>query len=252
MCLDPRFRALEEKLQSIDRRIAQLLELQRIDVSDLDIKELDKSSTFTDTEVMCQGYNLIQISTDGDLTDVSYKVMALDGREGAEMEASESPHIIGPITSVKVTNDTAESGKTVRVSRYRIPWPAISAIKHGTATSAKTSGVDYPTQKALINVSKAIDTDWFASDITPTHPPCMHRIQISVPTSTVVRVERTRTVAPTMTDKREDLNEGNALTANALYVFDILVMKDDGYNIQHATGTQTVYCAIAEYPVIEG
>lgn len=103
-----------------------------------------KASTFTDVEVNNPsplGYKLIQISTDGDLSDVSYKVQNYDGSWTPDIEAYLTPHIIGPIKGLKVSNDTGESGKTVYVTMYSGPDSLIPLIWHGSL------------QKAVVDVS---------------------------------------------------------------------------------------------------
>jgi len=132
---NPAFKALYYQLEGVNTQLKSLLDLLDPDVFDLNILNLDKAAAFTDTDVPCQGFNLIQISTDGNLGDVSYKVVQLDGRDSHVMEAAESPHILGPITAVLVTSDVAEPGKTVRVARYRVSPLMVSAIKHGTPQS---------------------------------------------------------------------------------------------------------------------
>lgn len=99
-------------------------------------------------------------------------------------------------------------------------------------------------QKAAeIDLNKAVDTDWFASNIEPTNAPSVHRITLKVETSTVVNLQMDGDGA---TNERMDLNGGNALTAHALYTFDIPIPAGFSYNIQHKTGTQNVAVTIVE------
>lgn len=95
-------------------------------------KTISKASTFTDTEVEAVGFNLIQISTDGNLADISYKIRYLDATLGDSIEASLSPHVVGHHASLLITNDTAQSGKTVYIDRYLAPWIMLPAIQHGS------------------------------------------------------------------------------------------------------------------------
>lgn len=119
-------------------------------------ERIDKGSTFTDTVVDITGYNLVQISTDGDLSDVSYKVGQLDGSVW-EDEASLCPHIVGFNQSLAVTNDTAEGGKYVYITKNRCPPILAAAIKHGSPGKTVTVGLshDYnfgnldPSERAL-------------------------------------------------------------------------------------------------------
>lgn len=126
------YAALQLELIKLNLQFAKLLDIFSFDNCDLNVWSESKASTFADTDVPCQGFNLIQVSTDGDLSDISYKLVQLDGRDSHVMQASESPHIIGPVTAIKLTNVEAEAGKTVRVARYRIPLMTLAAVKHGT------------------------------------------------------------------------------------------------------------------------
>jgi len=132
---DPRYRMLQAELRGLNSRMDAFIETQRPKPFVLDLISLDKAAAFADTRVECIGVDLIQISSDGDLTDVSYKVVHLDGSTSMEMEAAESPHILGPINALLVTNDTAEAGMTVRVARNQGHPAALAAIKHGTPMS---------------------------------------------------------------------------------------------------------------------
>jgi len=104
------------------------------------------------------------------------------------------------------------------------------------------------------NVSVAINTDWFASDIgSEVRPgkrgfqeyynaPVKHSIQIMVPTESVVKVIGTLGGIT----KTLELNNGLSLGANNIYIFDIIVHVGFTYNLQHLTGTQNPMCLITE------
>lgn len=132
---DPRYRMLQVLLQGISSRLDALLNIGKPKPFVMDINLLSKAATLDDEKVDCFGADLIQISTDGDLSDVSYKVQQLEGGLSLEMEASESPHILGPIAALLITNDTAETGKSIRVARFQGSQAALAAIKHGTPQS---------------------------------------------------------------------------------------------------------------------
>ena len=129
---DPRYRMLQSELRGMNSRLDALIQIQKPKDFILDLFSISKAAAFTETRVECGGADLIQISSDGDLTQVSYKILHVDGSTSKEMEAAESPHILGPIVAVFVTNDTAEAGKTVRIARNQGNPAALAAIKHGT------------------------------------------------------------------------------------------------------------------------
>jgi len=123
---------LQAELRGLNTRIDALLNINRPKPFILDLKTISKAAAFTDTEVECGGADLVQISTDGSLTDVSYKVVHLDGSTSREVEAAESPKVLGHINALLITNDTAEAGKTVKIIRMQGPIAALAALQHGT------------------------------------------------------------------------------------------------------------------------
>jgi len=127
---DPRFSALQFEL----KRLNDLLAPDK--VSDLSIAELDKGSAFKDAIVRCQGATLVQLSTDGDLSDVTYRL----DKKSKWMEAMESPHIAGPVATILVSNAAAEPGRMIRVARYRCSPLIAASIQHGTPKSTYIMG----------------------------------------------------------------------------------------------------------------
>jgi len=99
---------------------------------------------------------------------------------------------------------------------------------------------------ALKNLSKAVDTDWFAANIAPSNANSSHIIYISCPTETVVNLQMDD---GTNTNTTMVLNTGTALAATCLYAFQIEVPSGYSYNIQHKTGTQLIDCWIIELGV---
>lgn len=99
-------------------------------------------------------------------------------------------------------------------------------------------------EKATIKeTSKAVDTDYFAANITPTNAPANHRIYIRLATTSVVNILMDD---GTNTDIVMNLNDGTALDANDLYAFDVVIPEGYSYNIQHDTATQNVNAWIVE------
>lgn len=100
----------------------------------------------------------------------------------------------------------------------------------------------------ILGVSKAVDTDWFASDISRVGrigdnlKPLYHVIDISLPTAAVVNVVRSGNQTVT-----ESLNSGIALNAGAAYRFAIKLDHGDTYNLQYTgiAGPQNVTCRIS-------
>jgi len=105
-------------------------------------------------------------------------------------------------------------------------------------------------RQSLFETSKAIDTDWFASNIGTIYVPCIHLIWIMMATTSVVRIEMDDGA---VTDKEMKLEKGTALTAGCLYgPYTLGILEGQTYNIQHATGTQNVLVTIMECPLVIG
>tara|TARA_Y100000310_G_C20130761_1_gene555759 strand:- start:93 stop:458 length:366 start_codon:yes stop_codon:yes gene_type:complete len=103
-------------------------------------------------------------------------------------------------------------------------------------------------EKATIKeTSKAVDTDWFATNISPTNAPANHRLYIRMATTSVVNLQMDD---GTNTDLVMNLNDGTALDANDLYAFDIILPAGYSYNIQHKTTTQNINAWIVESSVL--
>lgn len=90
-------------------------------------------------------------------------------------------------------------------------------------------------------VSKAINTDWLATDLdfqnVPTGQLMAIRLQLIVPTASIVNVTTDGTVF-------DAINNGE--TIEGLFSFPLIVSKNTKLNIQHETGTQDISAYIGE------
>ena len=68
-----------------------------------------------------KGYNLVIVTTDGNLSNVSYRIQYADGTLSPEIEAKELQKFVGQNTQIQLVNDTAEAAKTIRVHRIQVP-----------------------------------------------------------------------------------------------------------------------------------
>jgi hypothetical protein len=215
---------------------------------------LPKDSTFTNEEVGIRDYNLVLITTDGSINTISYDFRTKEGnmwKPASTIEARNLPIMIGQLDTVRINNDTAESGKSVFVDRWLAPSSMLSALSTGTILKTGVGIAGITEMATLKETSKAINTDWLAANITPNITPCMHRLFIKVATATGVRVELDDSGEST-TDVEFYLNSKSNLAADAGYTFDVPLLAGQSYNIQHDTGTQNVYIHIIEYPNFTG
>lgn len=88
---------------------------------------------------------------------------------------------------------------------------------------------------SIFNTNKNLNTDYFASDIAPTHTPSIFRIYACLDTSAILTVRRT-SGGNTVSEK---MNSGAALTADCGYIFDIFVDSGETINVQ-ASATANV------------
>jgi len=99
---------------------------------------------------------------------------------------------------------------------------------------------------SLFNQSVTANTNIFSSDLTPslatTSNPVYFRIFACFNTSGVLSVVKTRGVS-TVTMQ---LNGGNALTANALYAFDIIVESGESVNLQYSVNATALELNVVE------
>ena len=100
----------------------------------------------------------------------------------------------------------------------------------------------------LNEVNKAINTDWFATNLVPNAAMQTGELYkwvfcVSVNTATVVSVLVDTPGEVTI----YKFNAGTALVADTLYTMEILISNTvTGVNVQHATTTQDVNCVVGE------
>ena len=136
MNLGPETRAIIKELKSISNvlvgqvpnniEFGQLLHTQ---------ETIDKSSTFEDSAVNIDGYNLVAITTTNntDIRDVSYKLRNLSGSVGASEEASLLNKVVGFNKEILITNDTAQSGN-ILIDRWLLPPAYLSAFDYNLSS----------------------------------------------------------------------------------------------------------------------
>jgi hypothetical protein len=121
-----------------------------------------------------------------------------------------------------------------------------------TITRPAMTKIGTPVEVGTIKqTSKAVNTDYFATNLSPqaNAGPVLHRIQIRLATGSIVKVEMDD---GTNTNIEYDLNGGTALGAGQVFIFDIVVPQGYSYNIQHETGTQLVDCQVMELQQLTG
>ncbi len=201
-----------------------------------------KAAIFTDTAFDVEGFNLVQISSDGNLMDVTYRIQGKEGSiEPVGVYAGLNPHIIGFNKQIYLTNATAESGKNVYIDMFRAAPAYLAAIQHGTAQNIHFEPPEAAVAQ-IFEVNKANDTDYFAANITnSTGGPRKYTIQILQETGSVTNLLVDNS---TNTDNVWNLNNATALTANCVYVFDVVMDTGNSFNVQHDTNTCDVYCSV--------
>jgi len=132
-------------MQAVRNELREIKDLLKPEPTYIERFKLSKAavvSTFAASTLKVDGqaFNLYAISTDGDLADVSYQVENVGGEKVDEMEAEQFAYIPGPVRSITFKNDTAESGKSIFVTAFRIsrlapPFPQASPPGAGSKTA---------------------------------------------------------------------------------------------------------------------
>jgi hypothetical protein len=97
---------------------------------------------------------------------------------------------------------------------------------------------------SVFNASVSANTNIFASDLSPTNSPTVFRIYATFNVSGVLSVIRTK-AGNSVT---EQLNSGNALNANAAYIFDIIVESGESINLQYSVNATALVLKVIEIP----
>jgi hypothetical protein len=95
---------------------------------------------------------------------------------------------------------------------------------------------------SIFNTLIGANTNFFASNLTPTYSPTIFRIYITNDTAGKLNVKRTRG-ATTVT---ETLNSGNDLSTGCAYIFDIAVESGDSINLQYSVTGTVLVCKVME------
>jgi len=104
-----------------------------------------------------------------------------------------------------------------------------------------------PVVKASIfNTSVSANTNIFSNNLTPTNSPTVFRIYATFSAAGTLTVKRTKSA----TTISETLNGGNALSANAAYIFDIIVESGETINLQYSVAATALVLKVIELPVM--
>ena len=98
----------------------------------------------------------------------------------------------------------------------------------------------------IINQPVSAGSNILSEGIKPTHSPALLRIYASFDAQGVLKIAREKG-GESVT---EDLNSGNALTANCAYMFDILATRDEEVNLQYSVDATCLRLIVVELPVL--
>jgi len=94
----------------------------------------------------------------------------------------------------------------------------------------------------VFNTAVGAGADIFATPLSPTNSPATFRIYICSDTAGVLTVRRTRNGVTVS----EQLNSGVNLTANAAYIFDIILQEGETINLRYSVGATILYLIVLE------
>ena len=155
---------------------------------------------------------------------------------------------------INIAWDKAEDGKVLsliigREASLRLQPPQYMALAQDLVDLAKDSTLRMfrPVLKAsMINVSVSANNNILSSSITPSYGPSVLRVQASFNASGVLSIVRTKDT----TTVAEQLNSGNALTSNSVYVFDVIVESGELINLQYSVNATLLRLIIVEVPMV--
>ena len=107
-----------------------------------------------------------------------------------------------------------------------------------------TGGASGVQQGYIFNQAILATTNFFPVNLAPTYSPTRFRIYITMDVAGVLSLIRTSgTPAVSLT---ENLNAGTNLTANASYIFDVVVTSADAINLRYSIGGTILSCIVEE------
>lgn len=131
MSLGPESRAILKELSKIRESIAGNLSTN-IQQGELFYQQfiLDKSSTFTDTEININSFNLfnISVSKNANISSVSFKVLSKTGVLSNEIEARLLPRLAGENARLFISNDTGEASEQIIIDCFTAAPSILGAL----------------------------------------------------------------------------------------------------------------------------
>lgn len=108
---------------------------------------------------------------------------------------------------------------------------------------AEETPLEQPILKdSKFNTAVTANNDIFSSALSPTASPTYFRIYVTFDTAGVLTVRRTSGVVTIS----ENLNSGANLTANAAYVFDIIVRENQTIQVRYSVNATALEISVIE------
>lgn len=145
------------------------------------------------------------------------------------------PATEGTLSSLAGALNATETALTITEER------AVEVTAGSNPLDTKNDDLTPEHRDARSGYASSANTDILSSDLSPNTPPATFRVSVQLASSAVFSVMFGSTAM--------DLNEGTALTAGALYTFDIPVNSNDGaVNFQENTGVTVDRITVDEFP----
>jgi len=200
----------------------------------------------------------VEISIDGnDFITLSYLVNGIEIGELQRVGNVIREVIIPKPHLVRIKWNSSEDGKVVvllfgREAMIRIAPPSSMILVSDAVGLAKDSTFKGLLKASLLNVSISANTNILSSSITPSlatsTSPSIFRIYVAFDTIGVLSIVRTKGSITVV----EQLNGGNALNANASYMFDIPVEYEESINLQYSVNTTLLVLKVIEIAGVIG
>lgn len=131
---------------------------------------LSLTSTFTDTVVNIQGYNLITLSTNADARDISFKVIGSDAITGHTQFMQFDTKIVGYNLKLLISNNTTASGKSLYINKYLVPNSLASSVSANVSSYIHADNVSSGqslSNLSLSTLANMMTVDEYNSNINP-------------------------------------------------------------------------------------
>jgi len=194
--------------------------------------------------VITLGADFIGVAKEGTLQQIKHNLDKFQFTPDGLLKVTATTAVV---TNIDVPLSTRASEATLSTIKSKTDKLTFDSSNRLYVTDDQLLARLTPVVKASIfNTSVSANTNIFSSDLTPTNSPTVFRIYATFGAAGTLTVKRTKSA----TTISETLNGGNALSANAAYIFDIIVESGETINLQYSVAATALVLKVIELPVM--